>query len=78
MLLYGSIDGCQSVYADKQVASKIEALAAKLHWCESSIRLTPKAVESNASAEATIRGMDQNDFIDLCRKAFQGMEVAFS
>lgn len=51
MLLYGSIDGCQSVYADKQVASKIDALAAKLHWCESSIRLTPKAVESNASAE---------------------------
>ena len=30
------------------------------------------------SAEATIRGMDQNDFIELCRKAFQGMEVAFS
>ena len=30
------------------------------------------------SAEATIRGMDQNDFMDLCRKAFQGMEVAFS
>ena len=27
---------------------------------------------------ATIRGMDQNDFIELCRKAFQGMEVAFS
>lgn len=55
MLLYGSIDGCQSVYADKQVASKIEALAAKLHWCESSIRLTPKAVaESNASAEKAV------------------------
>ena len=30
------------------------------------------------SAEATIRGMDQNDFIELCRKAFQGMEVALS
>ena len=30
------------------------------------------------SAEATIRGMDQNDFIELCRKAFQGMEVAYS
>lgn len=30
------------------------------------------------SAEATIRGMDQNDFIELFRKAFQGMEVAFS
>ena len=29
-------------------------------------------------AEATIRGMNQNDFIELCRKAFQGMEVAFS
>ena len=39
------------MYADKQVASKIEALAAKLHWCESSIRLTPKVEESNASAE---------------------------
>ena len=22
--------------------------------------------------------LDQNDFIELCRKAFQGMEVAFS
>ena len=51
MLLYGSIDGCQSVYADKQVASKIDALAAKLHWCESSIRMTPKVEDSNASAE---------------------------
>ena len=30
------------------------------------------------SAEATIRGMNQNDFIELCRKAFQGMEVAYS
>ena len=39
------------MYADKQVASKIDALAAKLHWCESSIRLTPKVEESNASAE---------------------------
>lgn len=39
------------MYADKQVASKIEALAAKLHWCESSIRLTPKVEDSNASAE---------------------------
>lgn len=39
------------MYADKQVASKIEALAAKLHWCESSIRLTPKVGDSNASAE---------------------------
>lgn len=39
------------MYADKQVASKIEALAAKLHWCESSIRLTPKVEESDASAE---------------------------
>ena len=39
------------MYADKQVASKIDALAAKLHWCESSIRLTPKVAESNASAE---------------------------
>ena len=39
------------MYADKQVASKIDALAAKLHWCESSIRLTPKVEDSNASAE---------------------------
>lgn len=39
------------MYADKQVASKIDALAAKLHWCESSIRLTPKVEESDASAE---------------------------
>ena len=39
------------MYADKQVASKIEALAAKLHWCESSIHLTPKVEDSNASAE---------------------------
>lgn len=39
------------MYEDKQVASKIDALAAKLHWCESSIRLTPKVEDSNASAE---------------------------
>ena len=27
MLLYGSVDGCRSVYADKQVAAKVAALA---------------------------------------------------
>lgn len=42
------------MYADKQVAAKIDALAAKLHWCESSIRLTPKVEESNASAEKAV------------------------
>ena len=42
------------MYADKQVASKIDALAAKLHWCESSIRLTPKVEDSNASAEKAV------------------------
>ena len=41
MLLYGSVDGCRSVYADKQVAAKVAALAEKLHWSESSIRLMP-------------------------------------
>lgn len=41
MLLYGSVDGCRSVYADKQVAEKVAALAQKLHWSESSILLTP-------------------------------------
>ena len=29
------------------------------------------------SAEASIRGMEQEDFMELCRKAFQRMEVVY-
>ena len=29
------------------------------------------------SAEASIRGMEQKDFMELCRKAFQRMEVVY-
>ena len=53
MLLYGSVDGCRSVYADKQVAAKVAALAEKLHWSESSIRLMPAETETAEKTETT-------------------------
>ena len=65
------------MYADKQVASKIEALATKLHWCESSIRLTPKAVaESNASAEKAVSASETS--APRCSKPLEAKEEKVS